>query len=359
MNSLPLLPHLQGAEPYVPGAQINESGWVKLNTNENPFPPSPRIEAAIREQIDRLHLYPEPTSRALRESVGRRFGLSADHVIVGNGSDDVLNLATRCYSGPEQAIGWMVPSYSLYPILAQVQGAPLIGVPFDESFQFKAEAALNSCTRLFFLTSPNAPSGVALDPVEVIRFIESYPGVVVIDEAYVDFSGHSFVGEVKRFPNLLVTRTFSKSYGLAGLRVGFGVGQPQLIEHLNGVREAYNVDRLAQAAALAAWEDKGYTDAILSKIRRIRDYHLAVFRQYGWFTYPSATNFIFARPTRSDGSCGPDVALDLFEHLKREKILIRRFPGHPLTDAFLRFSIGDESAMLRLTDAIESWQTHA
>lgn len=357
MKKLPVLPHLKESAPYVPGAQINESGWVKLNTNENPFPASPAIESAIQSELELLRLYPEPTAFRLRSSIGKRFKLKAENVIIGNGSDDILNLAMRCFASPDHPVGWTVPSYSLYPVLARLQNAPLIGVDFTDSFEFDPVQAANCGANIFFLTSPNAPSGVSLSKDSVRYFLDHFPGLVVIDEAYADFAPYHFIDWVKEYPNLLITRTFSKSHGLAGLRVGFGVGQEALIKELHRVREVYNVDRLAQAAALAAWEDKGYSDAILSKIIRIRDFHRAVFERWGWHTYPSAANFLFSRPRTKEGVFGREVAENLFEYLKSQKILVRAFPRHPLTEAYLRFSIGDESAMLALTDAIESWQT--
>ena len=348
------LDHVQQLHAYVPGQQPQGEDWVKLNTNENPYPPSPAVAKAIAGEIAKLPRYPEPTSLKLRIAIGERFGLTADKVIIGNGSDNILDLITRCYVNDGKA-GQTVPSYSLYPVVAGMSGDEIISVPFTRSMELDVEAIVAANASVFFLTSPNAPTGVAFPLAKIESVLQQIDGLLVVDEAYVDFGGKSAVGLLKEYENLIVVRTFSKSYSLAGMRVGFGLASEGVIGMLNRVRDAYNIDRIAQVAAQAAFEDVDYFESRRQQIIATREQLNAQLDAFGWFTYPSVTNFLYTEPRNAFGQSGADVATSLFEHLNHSKVLVRYFPGHPLTCSFIRISIGTESEIEIFLTAVQSW----
>jgi histidinol-phosphate aminotransferase len=353
-----LMPHILAHEGYVPGEQPDATGWVKLNTNENPYPPSPRISDVIASQIDGLRLYASPDGRSLREAISIKHDLSPDQVILGNGSDDVLNVLARAFCGPDHGIGIIAPSYSLYPFLASLQAAPIEAIEFDRDFNLPIDSIRNCSADIFFIPSPHAPSGKGYSNETLRQILEGFPGLLVIDEAYADFAGTNAVELLATFPNLFITRTFSKSYGLAGLRVGYGLGNPDLIRILHGVRDVYNVDLLAQAGAQAAIEDVEYFEESRRKVLSTRNQFLDELEQRGWFTYPSQANFVFTEPLDISGGKGPAVAASLFQYLKANKILIRYFPNHSLTESFLRVTIGTDSQMETLNRAIDQWMAN-
>ncbi len=349
------LPHIQEAKAYVPGEQPEDSGWVKLNTNENPFPPSPKVESAIKAALEGLRLYPSPTASGLRKQVAAVHGLDSEWVLAGNGSDDVLNLLIRAYGDSTHKVGAMDPSYSLYAILCGIQGAVFEAVPFEGEMSIPVNTVASGGFNLFFLTSPNAPTGVGFSNEEVSSLAVALNGILVVDEAYGAFANESADELVKGHSNLLITRTFSKSHSLAGLRVGYLLGNPDIIHTLDKVRDSYNLDGLAQAGAIAALEDPGYYRAIIGKICRIRDYYLQSFMQRGWVTFPSQANFICTQPQRATGETGVDVAKSCFEFLKDRKILVRFFPKNRWVNSYLRISVGTEEDMDTLSEALDSW----
>lgn len=350
--------HVQSLHAYVPGEQPQGGGWTKLNTNENPYPPSPAVAPAISSEAAKLQFYPEPTSAALRAAIGADADLGAEHVIIGNGSDNILDLITRCFA-QVPGVGHTVPSYSLYPVVAGMSGQGLMEVPFDRSMRLNLEAIAALKASVFFLTNPNAPTGVAFPLSEIEQVLQAIDGLLVVDEAYVDFGGESAMLLLKDYENLIVVRTFSKSYGLAGMRVGYALAAPDIIGLLDRVRDAYNLDRIAQAAALAAFQDRDYFEARRAEVIATRESTRAVLDAHGWFTYPSAANFLFTEPKNAAGDTGPDVAAALFEHLKEQRVLVRYFPGHPLTCAFIRVSIGTDNQMQAFLTATDSWLNHA
>jgi histidinol-phosphate aminotransferase len=343
---------------YLPGEQPkNQGSVIKLNTNENPYPPSPSLNEALLSEIPRLNLYPNPPSVALREEIAQVHGLDPGQVIIGNGSDDILNLCVRTYTDEELKAGMLEPSYSLYEVLAGVQGIDLIRIGFaDDQFSIEPERIATCGANLFFLTSPHAPSGRLYSKDQLSRVAQKFPGLLVIDEAYADFASEDAVSLLKDFENVLITRTFSKSYSLAGLRVGYGLGPASVISQLDKVREVYNLDRLAQAGALAALRDRKYFQECLAKVIEQRKLATSQFDDFGWHQIPSSTNFIFVQPKSSDERIGPEVALSLFKHLSEDNILVRYFPNHPQTSSFLRISIGKPSEMSILMNSIKSWR---
>ncbi len=350
--------HIQQLHAYEPGEQPQGDGWTKLNTNENPYPPTPKLAAVLAGEVNQLRLYPEPRSLQLRQAIAGRYGLSAANVILGNGSDNLLDLITRCFVSAPGA-GHTVPSYSLYPVVCGMSGQPLIDLPFDRSMQLDVAALAATDAKVFFLTNPNAPTGVAFSRSEIEAALQAIDGLLVVDEAYVDFGGETAIPLLREYENLIVVRTFSKSYALAGMRVGYALANEGIIALLDRVRDAYNVDRIAQAAALAAFEDVDYFEAQREKVIATRETLRAQLDELGWFTYPSAANFLFTEPLSSSGATGAEVAAELFGFLKERRILVRYFPNHPLTCAFIRVSIGTDAQMKLFIQSIQSWLDNA
>ena len=250
------------------------------------------------------------------------------------------------------------PSYSLYEVLSGVQGSEMIRVPFnDNQFSLPTARISSSGVNLFFLTNPHAPSGRFYAIEELRKILMDFSGLLVIDEAYADFAPQNAVSLLQEYENLIITRTLSKSYSLAGLRIGYAMGQPKIIEQLDKVREVYNVDRLAQAAAIAALLDRKHFNECLTKVFKQREWLAQKFLQFGWSIIPSGTNFIFVEPKNKAGQSGIETALSLFKYLEKLKILVRHFPKHPQTNSFLRISVGNESEMVILMETIQSWIT--
>jgi len=303
----------------------------------------------------RLRLYPNPVSHTLREALAKLHHTAPDRVIAGNGSDDILNLLMRVFAGPERPAGMTTPSYSLYPILAALQGAKLIEAPFDRAFRLNLEAIADCGANIFFLTSPNAPSGVGFSTAQIAELARRFPGILVVDEAYAAFAAENAAELVAQFPRLVVARTFSKAFSLAGVRVGYALAHPEIIALLDRARDSYNLDRLAQAAALAAIEDMPYYDSTIARVVRTREAFLQKIHALGWHAHPSQANFVLVEPADADGRHGPDVAEALFKFLKRRKILVRYFGKHPLTRAALRVTIGTDSDMAALAAALDQW----
>ncbi len=356
------LPHVAKLRAYTPGLQPGESGWVKLNTNECPYPPSPRVVEALRREIGddgaSLRLYPNPKSAALRAAIAQHHGqgLREENVIVGNGSDDILNLLVRAFCAPEASAGFTFPSYSLYPVLVEIQHGRTSIIEFDRTMRLPLDRIAASGARAFFLTSPNAPTGVAFTNAELEQVLTTFPGLLVIDEAYAPFARESAVALLARHPRLVVVRTLSKAYALAGIRVGYALAQPEIVGLLDGVRDSYNVNRLSQAAALAALGDEPYYAALIAKIKGTRDFYVADFvRRRGWFTYESSANFIFTEPKNARGESGPAVAKSAYDFLCAHQVLVRLFPSHALTAPFLRISVGSDDEMLVLSDTLDAW----
>ena len=327
---------------YTPGEQPKVAGLIKLNTNENPYPPSPKVLETLRGAVGgKLRLYPDPTSSALRVKLGKIHGFDPEQIIIGNGSDDILNLCVRAFCGECEKLAYFWPSYSLYPVLANIQGATQVELPLDEKFQIQVHPPLLAKlagVKLVFITQPNAPSGVWLQRVELQRVIEETRGVVVIDEAYVDFASENCLDLVSEYDNVIVARTFSKAFSFAGMRVGWAVGSGELIAALNKVKDSYNVSRLSQLGAEATLEQWDYFQQNVKKICASRERTSATLAKLGFIVYPSQTNFVFARP--------PSVltAKQWFDGLRAKNILVRWWDADRIRD-FARVSIGTDEEM--------------
>lgn len=331
-------PNVAALAGYVPGEQPTDPSIVKLNTNENPYPPSPRVAEAIAAAAANLHLYPDPDSSALRRAAARIYGVDPDGVVVGNGSDELLAMLLRAIVGPGDGVAYPVPTYSLYDTQVALQDGRAMHFPFPDDWSLPE--AIHSCgAKLFFICNPNAPSGTLLPTSALERLARENPdSVVVADEAYVDFCDGTAVGLVGRVPNLVVLRSFSKSYSLAGLRVGLAMATPALAAELAKVKDSYNLDRLAQAGALAALEDQATMLANVAKVRATRARLTTALESMGFRVLPSQTNFVLARGARGSLE-GLAVAL------KQRGVLVRWFRALP--DA-LRISVGTDAQVDRL-----------
>jgi histidinol-phosphate aminotransferase len=349
------LPHVLSLTPYIPGAQPPGAGWIKLNTNECPYPPSPLVDAAIASEIERLRLYPDSRADVFRKAVATYHGVDVAQVIAGNGSDDLLNLLVRAFSGPGKPAGMNTPSYTYYANLAAFTGQPIVEIPLGPSMVPDLAPIVESNVNLFFLCSPHAPSGVAVPRAIVADLARAFSGLLVVDEAYAGFADDDAIPLLCEFPRLVVVRTLSKSHALAGLRVGYALAHPDVIRLLDVVRDFYNLDRLAIAGAAAAMSDAAYYQAIRATVRQTRSTTLDSLRARGFATYESQANFVFTEPRRPTGECGAQVARGLFDFLETRKILVRHFRGDPRTEGHLRITIGTPEDMVAMVSAIDDW----
>lgn len=338
-------------EPYIPGEQPKVDNLIKLNTNENPYPPSPRVMEAVAGQVKRLRLYPEIDGETLRKAIAAREGVRPDQVFVGNGSDEVLSLCFPAFFDPDEPVRFPEITYTFYKVFAALFGIPYETVPMLPGFEVDVQG-LTAGSGGAILANPNAPTSLQL-PLEAIEQMAARQlekgRVLVVDEAYVSFGDKpSAVKLVDRYPNLLVTRTLSKDHALAGLRVGYAIAQPGLIDGLVRVKDSFNsypVDTLAIHAAAAAIDDEDYFRRNLAKVVATRDRFAQGLRARGFEVLPSATNFVFARPTRMEGKA-------LFDALRARDILVRRWDT-PAISAWLRISVGTDEEMEKVLAAID------
>ena len=333
-------------EPYVPGEQPKGGKWIKLNTNENPYPPSPEVFKAIEKAAARLRLYPDPTCADFRLALAERFGVKKEQVCVGNGSDDVLSLAFKAFFAGKKRVQFPDISYGFYPVFAEYYKVDHEIIPLNDDFTLPVEKFRGGGGVVF--ANPNAPTGLAVSAAQVAEIARANPGAVVIaDEAYVDFGGESAVPLTKEYKNLLVVGTLSKSYALAGLRAGYAVGDENLIAALEAAKYSvnpYSLDALALAGAAAAVRDREYFNMRCAMVIATRERTAAKLRELGFEVLPSKANFLFARfPGRS--------GKELFEGLRERGILVRYF-AKPRTADFLRISVGTDEEMDSLCAAL-------
>ncbi len=341
---------------YTPGEQPQDGGWVKLNTNENPYPPSPRVVDAIRRAAEgRLNVYPDPGASGFRKVAARLFNVDPDWILPANGSDENLTIITRSFCDADQSIAYPYPSYVLYESLAQIQGCHVVRLGLNSGWQWDANEAaeLRRKIRIFYAPNPNSPTGT-LWTAEQLRQLLPDHGVLVLDEAYGDFCQQPHRGELLRnslFDNrMIVTRTFSKSYSLAGIRFGFAVAHPELISGMQKVKDSYNCDAVAIAAATAALEDQDWMLQNRAKILATRERLAAELPAFGFHVHPSEANFIWTTHATSKHQ-------ELYEQLKHRKILVRymKFPD-ALPDGGtldgLRITIGTDAEIDRVLEVM-------
>jgi histidinol-phosphate aminotransferase len=292
----------------------------------------------------------------LRAAVAALHGLDIANVCIGNGSDDILTMLVRAFCSEAAPLGFTVPSYSLYPVLVEIQDGRAEAIELDRSMRLPVERIRTSTSRAFVLTSPNAPTGVGFANAELEAALDGYEGLLVVDEAYAAFAGEDAVPLLARHRNVVVVRTLSKAYALAGIRVGYALADASLIDVLDRVRDSYNVSRLSQVAARAAIEDHAYFRSLVTRVTATRDTFVAdLTDRRHWFTYPSQSNFVFTEPATARGETGPAVARAVYDFLHARKVLVRYFPNHPLTASFLRISVGTDDEMAILRDALDAW----
>ncbi len=337
--------------PYVPGEQPKINNLVKLNTNENPYGPSPKVlEALQKEAADTLRLYPDPNSDALKKAIAEYHGLSVNQVFVGNGSDEVLAHTFNALLKHDLPILFPDVTYSFYPVYCGLYEINFETVALSNAFEIQVDDYLKSNGGIIF-PNPNAPTGRVLSLSEIERLLKAnQDSVVIIDEAYIDFGGESAVKLVNQYPQLLVVHTLSKSRSLAGLRVGYAVGHPDLIDALHRVKDSFNsypLDRFAQAGAIAAMQDKAYFDKTRQQVITTREKLVSELQSMGFEVLPSGANFIFARHPTREGEV-------LANQLRAKNIVIRHFKKPAKIAQFLRITIGTDIECQALVEALKS-----
>ena len=335
-------------DPYKPGEQLNDPRIIKLNTNENPYEPSPSVKKAIVDEMDgRLQLYPSPTADGLRSTIAHALNVCMEEVFVGNGSDEVLAFSFMAFFQPGKTIRFPSITYSFYPVYSKLFSIPFEQVALNDDFTLDGKAFFGSEGGVI-LPNPNAPTSMYEELASIERIIENNPNtIVIIDEAYIDFAGPSAVELIHKYDNLLVIQTTSKSRSLAGMRVGYAIGNRNLIEALTRIKDSFNsytVDRLAMAAAKAAFEDKAHLQETVGMIKATRKWTVHELKQLGFDVLPSSANFLFATHQSVK-------AVDLYAYLKKEGVLVRHF-NSPRIDNYLRISIGTDEQMRVLVEKI-------
>jgi histidinol-phosphate aminotransferase len=343
-----LRPAIRAMAGYVPGEQPREGPFVKLNTNENPYPPSPRVFEALHAALtgDVLRRYPDPVGSHFRQTAGRVLGLDPDAILIGNGSDDVLTVLTRAFVPEGGLVVSPSPSYLLYRTLASLQGANFRTVPFDADWSLPEPWPVREA-HLTFLANPNSPSGTVVPRHRIERLLGEMHGPLVIDEAYTDFAAGNSLDLVRGGArNVVVTRSFSKSYALAGIRLGFAVADPAVVRQLVKVKDSYNCDALSLVAGAAALEDQEYFHSMREKITTTRLRMEKSLAALGFAVLPSQANFLWCR--RADRPVKP-----IYEELKRRHILVRymSYEGH---GDGLRISVGSDAEIDRLLDELQT-----
>lgn len=336
-------------KPYVPGEQPKDRKYIKLNTNENPYPPSKKVVKAIKEAAEgKLQLYPDPNCDNLKEVVAKYYGLNVDEIFVGNGSDEVLAFSFMAFFNPDKEILFLDITYSFYEVYVNLFNLKHKLIELDDNFDFSKEQ-FNKDNGGIVIANPNAPTSKAVD-INLLKDILDFnkDKVVLIDEAYVDFQGESTISLIKDYPNLLVVQTLSKSRALAGIRVGFAFGNKELIEGLNRIKNSinsYTVNSLSLAGAEAAFKDKEYFLETTEKIIKTREWTAKAFKELGFFVLESKTNFLFISHNKL-------AAKDLFLKLREEGILVRYFNKAKI-DNYLRITIGTDEEMKVLLDKLK------
>lgn len=345
---IPLRPAIAAMTGYVPGFQPPDiASWIKLNTNENPYPPSPKVREAILAELGSdgasLRTYPSASSEQLRQVAGELYGFDPSWIIMANGSDEVLNNLIRAFASEGEEIAFVHPSYSYYATLAEIQGAQVRTFSLNDQYRI-ADFPQRYSGKLFFLTSPNAPLGFAF-PLDYIEELATRcDGMLVVDEAYADFAQQNALELVRRHENVVITRTLSKSYALAGMRLGLAIARPEVIAALNKIRDHYNLDRLAQAACVAALLDQPYFSMRCAQVKETREFFTQELRKLNYTVISSQGNFVFAAPPDHNGR-------RIYDGLFNRKILVRHFSDRLLAHG-LRISIGTGQEMEQTLSAL-------
>lgn len=338
--------------PYTPGEQPRDMQYIKLNTNESPFPPSPKAQERAQEMAKSLQLYSDPECKDLNGIAAETLGISPEEILFTNGSDEILNFAFMAFCDQDRPAAFPDITYGFYPVFAELNGVPYTEIPLQEDFTIRLEDYIG-LNKTIFIANPNAPTGIALSLQDIERIVESNPNhVVVIDEAYVDFGAESAVSLIHKYENLLVTQTFSKSRSMAGARLGFGVGCKALIRDLNTIKYStnpYNINRMTMAAGIGALEDSEYFEANCRRIMENRAWTTQALEQLGFTVIDSMANFVFAAHPQMGGK-------EVYEKLRQKGVLVRHFETDRLKD-YNRITIGSmgqmEALVARLKEIME------
>lgn len=339
-----LRPNIRKLQAYVPGEQPKDSSFIKLNTNESPYPPSKRVISKIKQAVTQdIRLYPDPLFKTLRKRISDIYKIGYNQIIIGNGSDELLDIIMKGFVGKKSKVVCTYPTYNLYKILSLIYEADLVEIESDEDFQAPIDRLIDAKGRVTFLCNPNTPTGNFTDISAIRRLCEGVKGVVVVDEAYADFAIENCLRLIKEYENLIVLRTLSKSFSLAGARIGIGFGST--IPALYKVKDSYNVNRMSLVAAETVLDDIPYVETSIKRIVELRTYLTDCLKGLGLHVYPSEANFILIK-TRH--------AYSLYRYLKDKKILVRYFNQRRLRDK-LRITIGKKGEMEVLVSAIKDY----
>ncbi len=334
--------------PYTPGEQPKDMKYIKLNTNESPFPPSPKAQAYAKEVAELLQLYPDPECRQLTQSIADSLGVKYENVLVTNGSDEILNFAFMAFCDEDNPCVFPDITYGFYTVFAEINNVPYTEIPLKDDFTIDIEDYIEIGKNIF-IANPNAPTGIALKRGEVERIIASNPdNIIVIDEAYVDFGGESCIPLINKYDNLIVTQTFSKSRSMAGARLGFGAASEALIQDMNTIKYStnpYNINRMTMAAGIGVMEDEEYTRNNCQAIMENREYTVNELNKLGFTTLPSSTNFVFTKHNKVGGE-------EIYTKLREKGILVRHFTKEKIAD-YNRITIGSKKEMEALVKALE------
>ena len=337
--------NIEKAKGYEPGFQPKQTDVLKLNTNENPYPPSPQVMKVLAEiDAEKLRRYPDPIGEQFRRAAAEVNGLSPENILCCNGGDELLTLAFRAFCDENRPVAYPVPTYSLYPVLASLQNCKAIEVPFDAEFNLPPKLAATGAA-LTIVCNPNAPSATFIDPGELASFADELEDILLIDEAYVDFADGNCVNLVNDFDNVIILRSMSKGYGLAGLRFGYAIARPPLIEGLLKIKDSYNVNALSIALAIAAIKDQKYFAQNIEKVKRDRDILIGQLRALKFKVAMSSANFVLAECKNCD-------AKEIYEKLTRQNIYIRYFDLPSLNNK-LRITVGTSEQNDRLVLALK------
>ncbi|MBU0650679.1 histidinol-phosphate transaminase [bacterium] len=331
--------NIQSMVGYVPGEQPQDGVYIKLNTNENPYPPSPKIKEFLINNFDyeKLRLYPDPVFFSLRKKISEVYSINKENIFVGNGSDEVLTVITRCFVDSNDIIALPYPSYSLYEVLSAIQGCKNIKINFDENYDLSVEEVVSSKAKIFFIANPNSPSGTVLKKEKIEEIIKKFDGIVVVDEAYADFADYSCSSLVNKYNNLIVTRTLSKSFSLAGIRIGYAFASKKIIDAMFKVKDSYNINMLSQKIAEMAFDDMLYMKTNTEEIKKTRIFTVDGLKSMGFKIFPSQANFLFASHDIINGDL-------LYKILKDKGFLVRYFDDKRLRHG-IRITIGKKEDM--------------
>jgi histidinol-phosphate aminotransferase len=345
---LPIRKCVEQTSGYIPGEQPQTNDFTKLNTNENPYPPPFEIFEGLQQELTKVRLYPDPVSTKLREAAAKVFGVSPVNILAGNGSDDILNIAVRTFVNPGETVTFLDLTYSLYETIAGVHGASIIKIPTNDRFAIN-QPIICPKAKLIFIASPNPPVGQHLNRDYLEETCERATGIVLIDEAYADFSDENHLDFLNKYDNVIISRTMSKSYSIAGMRVGFGIASIPVIEQMNKVKDSYNLDRIAQLLGTNALNFQEDFQVIWQKVRQTRSHLIESLKALDFLVFDSDSNFVFASSQWIPAS-------ELYKKLKERKVLVRYFENPRIKD-YVRISVGTDQEIAKLLQTINEMKS--